>query len=80
MKCQKFATDLLNHARSSNELEILLNYNLGADPRQNARTVRLDRLKLAIKLKQKEVLKPMGEGKTMLWGCFKSKATLLHSQ
>lgn len=55
MKCQEFATNLLNHTRSSNELEVLLNHNVNGDPRGKQKTVRLDRLKLAVKLKQKEV-------------------------
>lgn len=54
-KCQKFASDLLNHTRSSTELEILLNYNVNPESRIDIKAMRLDRLKLAIKLKQKEV-------------------------
>ena len=55
IKCQKFATSLLNHTRSSNELEVLLNHNVDRSSRPTTRPFHLDRLKLAIKLQQKEV-------------------------
>ncbi len=51
---QSFATSLLDHARTSYELEIMLNYEPGAeeiwDPGE---TQTLERLKLALKCKQK---------------------------
>ena len=54
-KCQNFATDLLDHTRTSIELEILLNYDTKMDFKANDKVMHLERLKLAIKLKQKEV-------------------------
>lgn len=57
---QVFATSLLDHARTSQELEIMLNYNHEAgsnwDPGDRQT---LDRLKLAIKYKQKAVNKSL---------------------
>ncbi|XP_062537580.1 transient receptor potential protein [Armigeres subalbatus] len=51
---QEFATSLLDHARTSNELEIMLNYNAGAiDNWEPGERQTLDRLKLALKFKQK---------------------------
>lgn len=57
-QCEDFAVDLLDQVRGSKELEILLNYNAtpanylgdGEEFKMN-----LDRLKLAIKYKQKRV-------------------------
>lgn len=55
-QCQQFATALLDHARTSNELEIMLNYNpLDVDIWDPGERQTLDRLKLAIKYKQKMV-------------------------
>lgn len=55
---QDFATALLDHARTSNELEIMLNYEPDSlDPWEPTERQTLDRLKLAIKYKQKKVLK-----------------------
>lgn len=54
--CQTFATALLDHARTSNELEIMLNYNpQDIDVWEPGERQTLDRLKLAIKYKQKMV-------------------------
>ncbi|XP_065219148.1 transient receptor potential-gamma protein-like [Planococcus citri] len=53
-KCQNFATDLLDHTRTSGELEILLNYDTKMDFKETDKVMHLARLKLAIKLKQKE--------------------------
>ncbi|XP_053682649.1 transient receptor potential protein [Sabethes cyaneus] len=51
---QEFATSLLDHARTSNELEIMLNYNAGStDNWEPGERQTLDRLKLALKFKQK---------------------------
>nr|QDR51031.1 Transient receptor potential-gamma protein [Manduca sexta] len=58
-QCQEFATALLDHTRTSNELQILLNHETGspqaplAEPGAPER-MRLSRLKLAIKLRQKK--------------------------
>lgn len=51
--CQEFATSLLDHARTSNELEIMLNYNPAGENWEIGERQTLDRLKLAIKYKQK---------------------------
>ncbi len=50
---QQFATDLLDHARTSYELEIMLNYDPDGDVWDPGETQTLDRLKLALKYKQK---------------------------
>ena len=58
-QCQVFATSLLDHARTSLELEILLNYDPEAGPGdiwQPGERQTLERLKLAIKFKQKKVI------------------------
>lgn len=52
---QQFATSLLDHARTSYELEIMLNYNPAGDNWDPGERQTLDRLKLAIKYKQKQV-------------------------
>lgn len=53
---QLFATSLLDHARTSYELEVMLNYNPEtADNWEPGERQTLDRLKLAIKYKQKQV-------------------------
>jgi transient receptor potential cation channel subfamily C member 4 len=55
-QCQEFATALLDHARTSMELEIMLNYNpLDLDVWDPGERQTLDRLKLAIRYKQKKV-------------------------
>ncbi|XP_031825417.2 transient receptor potential isoform X1 [Nomia melanderi] len=51
---QNFATALLDHARTSLELEIMLNYNPHGDNWEPGERQTLDRLKLAIKYKQKQ--------------------------
>ncbi|CAG5005968.1 unnamed protein product [Parnassius apollo] len=59
MQCQEFATALLDHTRTSHELQVLLNHETGspqaplAEPGAPER-MRLSRLKLAIKLRQKK--------------------------
>lgn len=53
---QTFATSLLDHARTSLELEIMLNYNPDGDNWEPGERQTLDRLKLAIKYKQKQVI------------------------
>ena len=50
---QGFATSLLDHARSSYELEVMLNYNAEMTVWSPGHHQTLDRLKLAIKCKQK---------------------------
>ncbi|XP_023246118.1 transient receptor potential protein isoform X2 [Copidosoma floridanum] len=50
----QFATSLLDHARTSNELEIMLNYNPTGDNWEPGERQTLERLKLAIKYKQKQ--------------------------
>ncbi|XP_055637159.1 transient receptor potential protein [Toxorhynchites rutilus septentrionalis] len=51
---QEFAMSLLDHARTSNELEIMLNFNPGStDNWEPGERQTLDRLKLALKFKQK---------------------------
>ncbi|XP_028027791.1 transient receptor potential-gamma protein-like [Bombyx mandarina] len=60
VQCQEFATALLDHTRTSNELQILLNHEKGASPQAPLtepgapERMRLSRLKLAIKLRQKK--------------------------
>jgi len=55
---QQFATSLLDHARTSYELEVMLNYNPTGDNWDPGERHTLDRLKLAIKYKQKQVRRP----------------------
>ncbi|XP_026318010.1 transient receptor potential protein-like [Hyposmocoma kahamanoa] len=53
-QCQEFATALLDHTRTSKELEIMLNYNpLELDIWEPGERQTLGRLKLAIQYKQK---------------------------
>ncbi|XP_052749802.1 transient receptor potential protein [Galleria mellonella] len=53
-QCQEFATSLLDHTRTSKELEIMLNYNpWDLDSWEPGERQTLGRLKLAIKYKQK---------------------------
>lgn len=52
---QQFATSLLDHARTSYELEIMLNYDPEGDTWEPGDHQSLERLKLAIKYKQKMV-------------------------
>ena len=53
--CQEFAVDLLEQTRGSRELAIVLNHDNNSAEDQNNDKVRLSRLKLAIKYKQKKV-------------------------
>ncbi|XP_014679296.1 PREDICTED: transient receptor potential-gamma protein-like, partial [Priapulus caudatus] len=60
-KCQDFATALLDQTRTSQELEVILNHETGAQPTgepgeviPTAERMTLSRLKLAIKYKQKQ--------------------------
>lgn len=53
-----FATALLDHTRTSNELEVMLNHdptNLSGPMFEHGERMHLNRLKLAIKLRQKKV-------------------------
>lgn len=52
---QTFATSLLDHARTSYELEVMLNYNPTGDNWEPGERQTLERLKLGIKYKQKQV-------------------------
>ncbi|KAJ6222598.1 hypothetical protein RDWZM_001143 [Blomia tropicalis] len=52
-QCQVFATALLDHTRTTDELELLLNYDSNGDPLENHERMQLSRLKLAIQVKQK---------------------------
>ena len=54
-QCQNFATALLDHTRTSFELEVLLNHDPAGPPHEHGERMHLNRLKLAIKLKQKKV-------------------------
>lgn len=57
-QCQDFATALLDHTRTSNELEVMLNHdptNLSGPMFEHGERMHLNRLKLAIKLRQKKV-------------------------
>ncbi|XP_021937396.1 transient receptor potential-gamma protein-like isoform X2 [Zootermopsis nevadensis] len=53
-KCKAFATALLDHTRSSHELEIILNYDPLEPVLYSEGRMHLRRLRLAIKLHQKE--------------------------
>jgi transient receptor potential cation channel subfamily C len=55
LQCQKFATALLDHIRTSHELEVMLNYNPNGEDWEPGERQTLERLKLAIKYKQKQV-------------------------
>lgn len=54
---QLFATSLLDHSRTSHELEVMLNYNPlpGTETWEPGDRQTLERLKLAINYKQKQV-------------------------
>lgn len=54
-QCQDFATALLDHTRSSNELEVLLNHDPTGPAFEHGERMHLNRLKLAVKLRQKKV-------------------------
>ncbi|RWS29121.1 transient receptor potential-gamma protein-like protein [Leptotrombidium deliense] len=53
-QCQTFATALLDHTRTTHELEILLNYDPRGDALETHGKMNLARLKLAIRYKQKK--------------------------
>lgn len=53
-QCQMFATALLDHTRTTEELETLLNYDPNGDPLEDPKDrLQLSRLKLAIRVKAK---------------------------
>ena len=54
-QCQDFATALLDHTRSSYELEIMLNHDPKGPAFEHGDRMSLNRLKLAIKYRQKKV-------------------------
>jgi hypothetical protein len=54
-QCQEFATALLDHIRTSLELEVVLNHNPDGEYWEPGERQTLERLKLAIKYKQKQV-------------------------
>lgn len=54
-QCQDFATALLDHTRSSHELEVLLNHDPTMPAFEHGERMHLNRLKLAVKLRQKKV-------------------------
>ena len=54
-QCQQFATSLLDHVRTSLELEVMLNHNPDGEYWEPGERQTLERLKLAIKYKQKQV-------------------------
>lgn len=54
LKCMDFAAKLLDHVRSSNELEIILNHDPSGPVYEPGERMKLSRLKLAVKLKQKK--------------------------
>ena len=56
-QCQDFATALLDHTRSSHELEVLLNHDPTGPAFEHGERMHLNRLKLAVKLRQKKVSK-----------------------
>lgn len=55
LQCQTFATTLLDHVRTSHELKVMLNYNPASLEWMEGEKDTLERLKLAIKYKQKMV-------------------------
>lgn len=54
-QCQEFATALLDHTRTSHELGVLLNHDPTGPVFEQGGRMHLNRLKLAIKLRQKKV-------------------------
>ncbi|GFY76506.1 transient receptor potential protein [Trichonephila inaurata madagascariensis] len=52
-KCEQYATALLDHTRTSYELEVMLNYDPKGPLYQKGERMKLERLKLAIICKQK---------------------------
>lgn len=53
-QCQSFATALLDHTRTTHELEVLLNHDPATDSLEAHGKMTLSRLKLAIRCKQKK--------------------------
>ncbi|CAK9804686.1 Transient receptor potential-gamma protein [Anthophora quadrimaculata] len=53
-QCQDFATALLDHTRTSYELEVLLNHDPTGPAFEHGERMHLNRLKLAIKFRQKK--------------------------
>ncbi|XP_054721282.1 transient receptor potential protein-like [Uloborus diversus] len=53
IKCEKYATDLLDHTRTSTELEVMLNYDPNGPMYVKEERMKLERLKYAILCKQK---------------------------
>ncbi|XP_055372723.1 transient-receptor-potential-like protein isoform X2 [Condylostylus longicornis] len=53
-QCQKYAVNLLDQVRNSNELAVILNYDPDAPPYVYGDRMTLNRLELAIKYKQKK--------------------------
>lgn len=65
-QCQDFATALLDHTRTSNELEVMLNHDPTGPMYEHGERMHLNRLKLAIKLRQKKVCRhPCTQKKTI---------------
>lgn len=56
MQCQQFSTTLLDYARTSPELEVVLNFSPTEDHWNPGEKHSLERLKLAVKYKQKMVI------------------------
>lgn len=54
-QCQKFAVDLLDQTRSSQELAIILNHDPESPPYEDGDHMKLKRLEMAIGYKQKKV-------------------------
>lgn len=54
-QCQKFAVDLLDQTRTSNELAIILNYDPEMSTYEPGDRMSLNRLEQAIMYKQKKV-------------------------
>ncbi|XP_076315977.1 transient receptor potential protein-like isoform X2 [Tachypleus tridentatus] len=61
-RCQEFATSLLDHARTSSELEIILNYDPSGPAFQTGERMKLERLKVAVNYKQKTVHRELALG------------------
>lgn len=53
-QCQAFATALLDHTRTTHELDVLLNYDPTGDTSESHGRMNLSRLKFAIRCKQKK--------------------------
>lgn len=56
MQCQQFAVDLLHQSRSSQELGVILNHDTKNLDDESEEPMKLARLELAIKYKQKKVI------------------------